>query len=74
MKITLPDCPTCGHVATAPVRQGMSAMPYKCSNCNAAFNLVIAASNVSQLRETYKDTPADEVMVGTNCKIAFPQP
>lgn len=57
-----------------PVWQGMTAMSHKCSNCDAAFNLARAASNVSQLKEAYVDTPADEVMAGANCTVAFQQP
>lgn len=74
MNITPPNCPKCGHAATAPVRASMSAMPYQCPHCHTAFNLVIAMSNPAQLREAYADTPADELVAGAKCKIVFPQP
>ena len=72
MNITPPNCPKCGHAATAPVRLGMTALPYQCPNCHTAFNLVAAMSDISQLRNAYTNSHADEVMVSANCKIVFP--
>lgn len=71
MNMKLPDCPKCGAGSTAPARAGMG-MPYVCPACSTSFSLVIPMTDISQLREAYKDTPPDEFIANTHCRIIFP--
>jgi len=44
-----PECPTCGEVAIAPTRTGMSATPFQCAVCGHRFAFTFAMCDVSQL-------------------------